>query len=55
MAAVSVPLNGHVLNHQRSLEKDHVSWERARPNSQEVSQSFFPQTVRSTNGFSYRC
>lgn len=36
MAAVSAPLNGHVLSHQRSIEKDHSPWEFAIQNSQEV-------------------
>ena len=36
MAAVSAPLNGHVLSHQRSVEKGHSPWEFAMQNGQEV-------------------
>lgn len=36
MAAVSAPLNGHTLSHQRSIDKDHSSWEFAMRGGQEV-------------------
>lgn len=36
MAAVSAPLNGHVLSHERSIEKDHSPWDFAIQRGQEV-------------------
>ena len=36
MAAVSAPLNGHVLSHERSIEKDHSPWDFSIQNGQEV-------------------
>ena len=36
MAAVSAPLNGHVLSHERSIEKDHSPWDFAIQSGQEV-------------------
>lgn len=36
MAAVSAPLNGHVLSHERSIEKDHSPWDFSIQSGQEV-------------------
>lgn len=36
MAAVSAPLNGHVLSHERSIEKDHSPWDFSIQSRQEV-------------------
>lgn len=45
MAAVSVPLNGHFLSRERSIEKDHSPWDFAIQSGQEVWQLSIPCEV----------